>query len=88
VDAANIYEDLSHEDTSLGNEQNDLRINILATNAQLLWKRETDSVKTIRPTREDLEAFETTYNAACSSLARGDLAQSELLLKRAKGMRW
>ncbi|KAL1969262.1 hypothetical protein VTN77DRAFT_9454 [Rasamsonia byssochlamydoides] len=84
TNAAKIYEDLTNEDASLGNEQNDLRINTLATNAQLLWKREAGPDQAIQPTREDLEAFETTYNAACSSLARGDLHQSELLLKRAK----
>ncbi|KKA22547.1 Signal recognition particle protein [Rasamsonia emersonii CBS 393.64] len=84
ANAAEIYKNLSNEDTSLGNEQNDIRINTLATNAQLLWKREAGLAEAIRPTREDLEAFETTYNAACSSLARGDLRQSELLLKRAK----
>lgn len=35
--------------------------------------------------REDLEAFETAYNAACASIARGELGQGEVLLKRAKG---
>lgn len=40
----------------------------------------------LRPTREDLDAFETTYNAACASLARGDLRESELLLRRSAGL--
>ena len=35
--------------------------------------------------REDLEAFETAYNAACGCIARGELGQGEILLKRAKG---
>ena len=35
--------------------------------------------------REDLEAFETAYNAACGSIARGELGQGEVLLKRARG---
>lgn len=37
--------------------------------------------------REDLEAFETAYNAACAFIARGDLGQGEVLLKRARGER-
>lgn len=40
-----------------------------------------------KPAREDLDSFETAYNTACASLARGDLKQGEILLKRAKGMR-
>jgi signal recognition particle subunit SRP72 len=36
--------------------------------------------------REDLEAFDTAYNAACGSIARSELAQAEILLKRATGM--
>ena len=38
-----------------------------------------------RPTRDDLEAFETVYNAACLGIARGEFGQAEVLLKRAKG---
>ena len=38
-----------------------------------------------KPGREDVEAFETAYNAACGSIARGELRQGEVLLKRAKG---
>ena len=38
------------------------------------------------PIRADLEAFETAYNAACGSIARGELQQGEILLKRAKGV--
>ena len=33
---------------------------------------------------EDMEAFETAYNAACQSIARDELGQAEVLLKRAK----
>ena len=35
--------------------------------------------------REDLEVFETAYNTACISIARGELGQAEVLLKRARG---
>lgn len=38
-----------------------------------------------KPAREDLEAFETAYNAACGFIARGELGQGEVLLKRARG---
>jgi signal recognition particle subunit SRP72 len=67
-------------------EENDLRINTGATDAQLEWKRLGNFVTKKRAGREDLEAFETAYNAACGCIARGELGQGELLLKRAKGM--
>lgn len=39
-----------------------------------------------RPSREDLESFETAYNAACLNIAKGALAQGEVLLNRAKNI--
>ena len=39
-----------------------------------------------KPGREDLEAFETSYNAACGSIARGDLSAGSVLLKRARDL--
>jgi signal recognition particle subunit SRP72 len=39
-----------------------------------------------KPTREDLEAFETSYNAACGCIARGDLGAGSVLLKRARDL--
>ena len=39
-----------------------------------------------QPTREDLEAFETAYNAACGCVARGDLARASILLKRSRDL--
>lgn len=38
-----------------------------------------------KPGREDLEAFELAYNAACASIAREELAQGEVLLRRSQG---
>lgn len=70
----------------LANEENDLRINSWATDAQLQWKGFPDAVRHARPTRDDLEAFETVLNAACLSIAKGEFAQGEMLLKRAKGL--
>jgi signal recognition particle subunit SRP72 len=81
--AAKLYKELSSSNPSL--EQNDLRINRGAVEAQLLWSGNDASVETRKPGREDLEAFETAYNLACVSIARGELRQAEVLLKRAKG---
>jgi signal recognition particle subunit SRP72 len=39
-----------------------------------------------KPGREDMEAFETAYNAACGSIARGEFGQGEVLLKRARDL--
>jgi signal recognition particle subunit SRP72 len=80
-----IYKELAAEKDST-HEQDDLRINAGANNAQLEWKGLGDSVLQKKPGREDLEAFETAYNAACGSIARGELNQAEVLLKRSKGM--
>lgn len=82
--AADIYERLSQDKAASGPEQNDLRINSWATDAQLQWKGEAEYVRHDRPSREDLEAFETAYNAACFNIAKGELAQGEVLLNRAK----
>ncbi|KAF4269024.1 hypothetical protein CNMCM8812_001656 [Aspergillus fumigatus] len=81
---AELYEELAKDKASIGNEENDLRINSWAADAQLQWKGYAEFVRHARPTREDLEAFETVYNAACLSIAKGDFAQGEMLLKRAK----
>lgn len=70
---------------ALAHEENDLRINALATDAQLEWAGKSNLVQNKRPNRRDLEAFETAYNGACGLVARGELAQGQLLLKRAKG---
>ena len=83
--AAEIYKELHASSTAAENEENDLRINGSAVDAQLEWKGQSQLVQKKRPSREDMEAFETAYNAACGSIARGELGQGEVLLKRAKG---
>ncbi|GMF70569.1 unnamed protein product [Aspergillus oryzae] len=83
--AADLYEELTKDEDALANEVNDLRINAWAVDAQLQWKGYPDYVRHNRPTRDDLEAFETVYNAACLSIAKGEFGQGEMLLKRAKG---
>lgn len=60
-----------------------MRINRGAVEAQLSWSGE--STESRKPGREDLESFELAYNAACISIAGGELRQAEVLLKRAKG---
>ncbi|KAK5038728.1 Signal recognition particle subunit SRP72, partial [Cryomyces antarcticus] len=67
-------------------EESDLRINSGAADAQLEWAGQGHLAQKKKPTREDLEAFETAYNAACGSLARGELGQGEVLLRRAKDL--
>ncbi|KAE8380260.1 hypothetical protein BDV26DRAFT_290503 [Aspergillus bertholletiae] len=82
--AADLYEELAKDEIALANEENDLRINAWAVDAQLQWKGYPDYVRHNRPTRDDLEAFETVYNAACLSIAKGEFGKGEMLLKRAK----
>ena len=84
--AAKLYKSLSESrQAAIENEENDLRINASATDAQLEWNRQGHLVHKKKAVREDLEAFETAYNAACGCIARGELGQGEILLKRAKG---
>ncbi|KAK3685990.1 hypothetical protein B0T22DRAFT_466995 [Podospora appendiculata] len=87
--AAAIYRELATvEDGARYGEENDLRINLLATNAQLEWQGKgwavPDDQK--KPAREELEAFETAYNAACGCISRGDFAKATVLLKRSRNL--
>ncbi|KAG9246986.1 hypothetical protein BJ878DRAFT_455201 [Calycina marina] len=87
-DAASIYRELSAETGPIEGEDNDLKINSSATDAQLEWQGNGDKVEKSRKEakREDMEAFETAYNAACGAIARGDLAKGGYLLKTARGL--
>lgn len=87
-DAARMYKDLEARNDGLEGEENDLRINSSAVDAQLEWQGNGHLVEKgrKRPSREDLEAFETAYNAACGSIARGDMGQGAILLKRARDL--
>lgn len=87
--AAELYRELlDTADEGLMGEVNDLLINILATNAQLEWQGNGHLVPQHQkqPGREELEAFETAYNAACGCLARGDFAKAAMLLKRSRDL--
>lgn len=83
--AAELYTTLASEKGQVANEDVDLRINGGAVDALLEWANLGQLVKSKKPTRQDLEAFETAYNAACASIARDELGQAEILLKRSKG---
>lgn len=85
-EAAALYQRLVQDQTGANaGEDTDLKINLLATHAQLEWQGRGDLVpgKSKSPGREDLEAFETAFNAGCGCVARGDLAKAAFLLKRA-----
>lgn len=82
--AAELYQELASQKT-VHDSDSDLRINGGATDAQLTWAGQAHLVKKIKPDREDLEHFETAYNAACGYTARGEFKQAELLLSRATG---
>ncbi|KAF1917429.1 hypothetical protein BDU57DRAFT_493396 [Ampelomyces quisqualis] len=82
--AAKVYRDLANE--PVHDEEYDIRINSGAADSQLEWTGQGELAQKKKPTREDLEVFETAFNAACGSIARGELAQAEVCLKRAKDL--
>ncbi|KIW02419.1 uncharacterized protein PV09_06237 [Verruconis gallopava] len=84
--AAALYAQLDDGSPGARAEANDLRINGAAVDAQLEWQGKGHLVKKKQPTREDLEAFESAYNAACGAIARGELAKGEMLLRRARDL--
>ena len=79
--AAELYKVLAQ--SLEGDAEADLRINGGAVDAQLEWSGHGELAHRKKAQREDLDAFETAYNAACGSIARGELKQGEMLLKRA-----
>ncbi|KAK0920803.1 Signal recognition particle subunit SRP72 [Friedmanniomyces endolithicus] len=82
--AAELYQQLVAQPED--DAEADLRINSGAVDAQLEWAGQGDLVLKKKPGRQDLEAYETAYNAACGSIARGELGQGEVLLKRARDL--
>ena len=85
ANAADVYRELSNTDDAHRDGESDLRVNSGATDAQLEWNRQGGLVLRKSHGREDLEAFETAYNAACGCIARGEFAKGEFLLNTAKG---
>jgi len=81
-DVANIfYQKLMQHSNS--HEAFDLRVNKLALEAEGLWLEKLSSRSVSKITTEDLDAFETVYNAACISVSKGQLSEADDLLKRA-----
>ncbi|KAI2602411.1 hypothetical protein GGR54DRAFT_503314 [Hypoxylon sp. NC1633] len=87
-DAADTYLSLSQGLSGLSGEENDLRINLLATKAQLQWNGLGLPVEdeNKQPSRDYLEAFETAYNAACTCIARGEFSRASVFLRRAQDL--
>lgn len=79
--AAKAYSQVSKNTPTT--EQFDLRVNKLALDAEALWLEALSSAAVPRATTDDLAAFETAYNAACISVSKGQLAEADILLKRA-----
>lgn len=79
--AAKAYSQVSKDIPN--SEQFDLRVNKLALDAEALWLEVLSSSAVPRATTDDLAAFETAYNAACISVSKGQLAEADILLKRA-----
>ncbi|OCK83547.1 hypothetical protein K432DRAFT_379407 [Lepidopterella palustris CBS 459.81] len=84
--AAEVYRQLSGKRAAMENEVNDLIINSGAVDAQLEWAGLGHLAHKKKPMKEDMEAFETAYNAACGSISRGELGQGEVLLQRSKDL--
>ena len=85
MNASEFYTALISTQATEKDNESDLRINLSATDTQLAWTKQLQSGGRKKPSREDLELFETAYNSACSSIARGELGQGAVLLKRAQG---
>ncbi|KAI1188535.1 hypothetical protein F5B17DRAFT_266585 [Nemania serpens] len=87
-DAASIYHGLARSKAGPSGDENDIRINLLATNAQLEWAglghRIDDGER--HSSRADLESFETAYNVACAHIARDELTKASVFLKRARDL--
>ncbi|KAI1436066.1 hypothetical protein GGR50DRAFT_653553 [Xylaria sp. CBS 124048] len=88
LDAASIYRDLANQGADSYGDENDIKINRLATNAQIEWAglgHRVDGAER-QTSRDDLESFETAYNAACAHIARYELTKASVLLKRARDL--
>jgi signal recognition particle subunit SRP72 len=91
ADAADLYAGLEDDEDGGARvgEDADTRINVLATRAQLEWSGQGGAripADERQPARQDMEAFETAYNAACGCLGRGEYERALVLLKRARDL--
>jgi len=69
--------------STVAKEDFDLRVNKLAVDAEGLWLEQISKSAVPRAKTDDLSAFETAYNSACISVSKGQLAEADVLLKRA-----
>ncbi|TPX15134.1 uncharacterized protein E0L32_004692 [Thyridium curvatum] len=85
LDAEELYGALTADTKAVMamDESADLRVNELAVQAQLGWSGLSDPAA-LASSREDMLAFETTYNYACVHLGRGEYRQADILLMRAR----
>jgi signal recognition particle subunit SRP72 len=84
-EAMNVYKGL-HSNQETIQQQNDLRINASAVDAQLEWQGLGYLASNRTVQKDDMQAFERAYNAACGSIARSKFQEAEILLARAKRM--
>ncbi|RVD85688.1 uncharacterized protein DFL_003999 [Arthrobotrys flagrans] len=82
--ATAIYEELSASRPLVENEEYDLRVNLGASEAQLSFAGKDGLRPKKRATAEDLQQYESAFNAACISIARGDLNAGLMLLRTSK----
>ncbi|KAF3915366.1 hypothetical protein AA313_de0206452 [Arthrobotrys entomopaga] len=82
--AIELYEELSKLPPLVENEDNDLRVNLGASEAQLSFTGRDALRPKRRATAEDLQQYESAFNAACISVARGDLTAGLMLLRTSK----
>lgn len=81
-DALDVYSSLLEDEQG---EESDLKINQLASAAQLEWKvsNSLDGDDTPIPAAKDADTFELAYNIACGMIARGKLSEATKLLQKA-----
>ncbi|KAK6348285.1 Signal recognition particle core component [Orbilia javanica] len=82
--ATATYEELSSSTSLVENEEYDLRVNLGASEAQLSFSGKDGLRPKKRATAEDLQQYESAFNAACISIARGDLSAGLMLLRTSK----
>jgi hypothetical protein len=83
-EVAQILKKLAETPYEIPNEDGDLRVNAAATDAQLAWSGKGELIGDKKPSREDFEVFEATFNAACTCVASSKFGQAAVLLKRAR----
>ena len=83
-EVSKILKSLADTPETAPNEYGDLRVNAMATDAQLGWSGKQSLVLDKKASRTDLDVFEATFNAACLCVSTNRLGQAAVLLKRAR----